>query len=269
MLFQAGAFLSIDTSSYETEKPVRRIGPKLLAENLRFGAGIIGIDGYMYCSPLQADQVMRLDTLALSHHKHVHKHHHQKHEVEEGDKSHKIHHFSAAVSVHASLKNWQHAKASMLKLHQKTIEKSEKKKKRRKHSTQEEDEDTEDEEEKEEDEEEDEDDEEEEEEEKKKGIDIEALPAGKAMLAIRVYVRWKRFATKKARERQGYSASDRLIGNRDKHMKSLLLQDPDVWCFGLTLEDNSIRDDLCDWLEVFSTTEVRTITICVCVGFFF
>jgi hypothetical protein len=238
----------------------------LLAENLRFGGGVVGIDGFLYCSPLQANQLMRLDTLALSHHRHIHKNHHHHHhhnhhqkrdleDNEEGEPKKHAMHFSAAVTARASLKSWQTAKAAMLKSHQKSIEKSEGKKHKRKHakphSAQEEDEVTDEEEE-----EEDSDDDDDNEQEEVQPMNINAFPTGKAMLAIRVYVHWKKFAMKKARERQGYSASDRLIGNRDKHMKSLLLHEPDIWCFGLTLQDSSLADDLCDWLEVFSTTEV-------------
>lgn len=190
---------------------------------------------------------MRLDTLALSHHKHMHNQPHGEQKVEEGKKTSPLPmHFSAAVSAHASLKNWQHAKAAMLNVHQLDILKSEKK---TKHSAKEKDEDNDD------------DEDEGGDEEEEKPIEVEAVAIARAMLAIRAYTHWRRFAARKARERQGYSATDRLIGNRDKHMKALLLQEPDVWCFGLTLEDNSIPDDLCDWLEVFQSTEV-SIALC-------
>jgi hypothetical protein len=77
-----------------------------------------------------------------------------------------------------------------------------------------------------------------------------------AVRAIVAYVHWRKFAIHKARLRQGYSASDHVIGNKDKLMRNLLIQEPDVWCYGLTLENSSIPEDLCDWLAVFSETEV-------------
>lgn len=83
----------------------------------------------------------------------------------------------------------------------------------------------------------------------------ESIPIRKAMLAIAAFVHWRKFAIRKARLNKGYCASDRLIGNRDKLMKVLLLHHPLIWCYGLTIENSSIPEDLCDWLNVFSETE--------------
>jgi hypothetical protein len=76
------------------------------------------------------------------------------------------------------------------------------------------------------------------------------------MYALAAYSHWKKFAAARARERLGFSASDRSIGNRDKQMKLMLLHEPEVWCYGLTLENSVIPEDLCDWLAAFAETEV-------------
>lgn len=64
--FQFTFFIAIDTAT--PQHAVARIGPRLEAKpkRLRCGSGVMGLDGYMYCAPLRAKRVLRLDALSLT-----------------------------------------------------------------------------------------------------------------------------------------------------------------------------------------------------------
>jgi hypothetical protein len=230
-------------------KHVLRMGQKLPHKTLRYGGGVVGLDGYLFCAPLHAEHVMRLDTLLLSP------------KLHQSDA--RTSRYSSAQSFHArmsrnsiagsvrervpSMQQRDHVAASFsdetlapVLSWQKTTEAlfNAYLQKQQYFARK-----------------------------KSEGVLMDgdddeqplAISTSKVMTVIAAGVHWRKWAAARAREKHGVSASDRVVGNNDTLMKAMLVHEPEVWCYGLTLENSSIPNDISDWLAFFAETEVRSL----------
>ena len=90
------------------------------------------------------------------------------------------------------------------------------------------------------------------------------LTLREAATATAATVHWRRWAARRARKKQGFSAIDRIVGFNDNLFQNMLRLDPEVFFWGMTLEESPVASDLSDWVAAFAADELGRIFLDSC-----